>query len=119
MNTNPFELIDIRLSRIEEILKKLTDESLPEINRKISVSPINIVDIDGLIQHRPLLGSKSTIYKRCSEGTIPHGKNGHKLIFDLRAIDKWLEDGMNEAVDNEMAAALSRMKRGKRGYPKY
>lgn len=50
----------------------------------------NIVDLTGLLEARPILGSRSTLYKKVSKGLIPHSKQGKKLYFNLDEIDHWL-----------------------------
>lgn len=56
-----------------------------------SGSPQNkIVDLNGLLQARPFVGTRSTIYKKVSRGEIPYSKSGKRLIFDLELIDSWL-----------------------------
>lgn len=49
-----------------------------------------VVDLDGLLIARPMIGCKSTVYKKASRGEIPHSKNGKRLVFDLEEIDRWL-----------------------------
>lgn len=59
-------------------------------NTESSNQQSNIVDLDGLLEARPYIGSRSTIYKKVRIGLIPHSKEGKKLYFDLQEIDKWL-----------------------------
>jgi len=51
---------------------------------------LRVVDLDGLLKERPIVGSKSTIYKKVMKGDIPHSKRGKRLYFDLDTIDDWL-----------------------------
>ena len=37
--------------------------------------------------------SKSTIYKRVSENTIPHIKLGTRTLFEIEQIDQWVCNG--------------------------
>ena len=37
--------------------------------------------------------SKSTIYKRVSENTIPHIKLGTRTLFEIEQIDQWVLSG--------------------------
>ncbi|MCB0553023.1 MAG: helix-turn-helix domain-containing protein [Phaeodactylibacter sp.] len=71
----------------QELEKFITDHS---IGAKPGESHAKVVDLDGLIQARPFIGSRSTIYKKVSRGEIPHSKSGKRLIFDLNTIDDWL-----------------------------
>ncbi len=62
-------------------------------NPKLGISEtpeLKVVDLDGLLESRPFIGSRSTIYKKVSRGEIPHSKSGKRLIFDLNEVDKWL-----------------------------
>ena len=38
----------------------------------------------------------STVYKKAREGSIPHRKKGHKLLFIRDEIDKWIDQGKRE-----------------------
>ena len=91
-----------------------------ELKRYFSQNPIivhqiphepEIVNLDRLIELRPILGSKSTIYKKASAGTIPHSKQGKRLYFKLAEIDEWLLSGKVKTVDQieeEMTNFLTR-----------
>ena len=68
----------------------------------------HIVDLDGLLEQRSFIGSKSTIYKYVHRGQIPCSKRGKKLYFDLREIDKWLLANRKETVTKE----VDRVRRG-------
>ena len=70
-----------------------------ELERYFSDNPIivqqiphepKIVDLDRLIELRPIVGAKSTIYKKAAAGIIPHSKQGKRLYFQLSEIDEWL-----------------------------
>lgn len=60
------------------------------LKEKTEESTVRVVDLDGLIEARPFIGSRSTIYKKVSRGEIPHSKSGKRLIFDLNTVDEWL-----------------------------
>lgn len=85
---------------LEEALTKIIKETLreelkayfkenPIIIKQIQVEP-KFVSLDELVELRPIIGSKSTIYKKTSSGCMPYIKKGKKLIFNLEEIDKWL-----------------------------
>jgi excisionase family DNA binding protein len=57
-----------------------------------------VVDLDGLLSSRPILGSRSTLYKKISAGKIPHSKRGKKLYFDLDEIDRWLLSNKKKTI---------------------
>ena len=82
-----------------------------ELERYFSDNPIivqqiphepKIVNLDRLIELRPILGTKSTIYKKASAGTIPHSKQGKRLYFQLSEIDAWLLSGKVGSVDRSV-----------------
>lgn len=83
INLNPlFEELK-RINNEIAVLKELVEDKHVEHQHKI-------VDLDTLIKLRPLLGSKSTIYKKVHAGQIPHHKSFGKLRFNLEAIDELL-----------------------------
>jgi len=68
------------------------------INTEPERQQSRIVDLEGLVKARPIIGSKSTIYKKVAAGEIPHSKNGKRLFFDLEEIDEWLMSNRIETV---------------------
>ena len=78
-------------------LKRYFSEN-PIIVKQIAHEP-KIVDLDRLLELRPIVGAKSTIYKKASAGTIPHSKRGKKLYFQLEEIDAWLLADKVKTVD--------------------
>ena len=80
------------------------------LDNPINVAALNtqtkVVDLDGLLAARPIIGSRNTIYKKASNGLIPHSKRGKKLFFDLHAIDQWLlENKVKSPSEIEAEAA--------------
>ena len=67
----------------------------------------NIVDLTGLLEARPMIGSRSTLYKKVSKGLIPHSKQGKKLYFNLEEIDRWLLANKVKTVDDRQADVLA------------
>jgi len=100
---------------IREELKRYFTEN-PVIVQQIPHEP-KIVDLDRLIELRPIVGAKSTIYKKASAGTIPHSKQGKRLFFRLSEIDEWLLSGRgNKAksvkqIEEEMTSFLEKKMR--------
>ena len=66
---NPFDIIGKRFDRIEESLNILLGKR----------SEAEIINLDQASELTHL--SKSTLYKKTSKGTIPHIKQGKKLLF--------------------------------------
>lgn len=105
--------------QVRKIFKEEVQKLLAELDQgdSLSDSSPKVVDIDGLIEARPFIGSKVTVYRKVSKGEIPHSKQGKRLIFDLNEIDKWLLSNnvkTNMEVDAEANAYLRRKQR-KRG----
>lgn len=80
----------------DEQIRKLFREELQtffsenKLNQSTESQQPKIVDLDGLLNARPMVGSRSTVYKKACRGIIPHSKNGKRLVFDLHVIDQWL-----------------------------
>ncbi len=83
-------------SILREELEKYFSEN-PITVRQLPYEP-EIVDLERLVELRPIVGTKSTIYKKVSAGTIPHSKRGKKLYFQLSEIDEWLVAGKVKTV---------------------
>lgn len=83
-------LISIPETTIKRIVEQAVKKALTEIPASVESSDSKVVDLNGLIKVRPIIGSKSTIYKKVYQGIIPHSKRGKKLYFDLAEIDQWL-----------------------------
>lgn len=97
METNPFSIINDRLSSIEGLLQKIQQP-----NKTTEPPKINEGGIE-LAQDVLKVYSRSTIYKMTMENSIPHEKRGKKLWFKRIILEKWLADGMPKH-SNELAA---------------
>lgn len=94
--------------------QELEDFFSNHIGKPKEDEPPKVVDLNGLLKHRPLVGSKSTIYKKAHKGLIPHSKRGKRLYFDIRQIDEWLLSNRVKTVqeiENEMQEHLENKKR--------
>ena len=89
-NTASINLLTEQQARLvfREEIEKFFSENLQKLSPKPSEP--KVVDLDGLLQARPILGSRSTLYKKISNRILPHSKRGKKLYFDLEEIDRWL-----------------------------
>jgi excisionase family DNA binding protein len=84
---NPFELILERLNVIEALLRKATQEP----NNATVVLNSALPDVLNLQQASELISlTKSAIYKKTAERTIPHFKQGKKLYFKKSELYEWL-----------------------------
>ncbi len=80
---NPFEIILNRLDRIETLIHSINVSG--NTNNAIAHRVLNIKQLSEFIGI-----SQSAIYKKTSERTIPHYKNGKKLYFHYEEIENWL-----------------------------
>lgn len=98
---NPFEIINERLERIENLLENIYSDIGRQDN---SIITSKIMDIEQLSSYLGL--SKSHIYKLTSSHTIPHSKRGKRLYFDKETINTWvLENKIWTQDDIEKQAA--------------
>ena len=98
---NPFEIINERLERIENLLKNIYSNIGTKESNFITSK---ILDIEQLSNYLGL--SKSHIYKLTSKYTIPHSKRGKRLYFDKETINSWvLENKIWTQEDIEKQAA--------------
>lgn len=111
---NPFLVISKKLESLEALILDLKNHTIPELANGENQTKQKIVDLDGLIKARPMIGSKSTIYKKVSAGQIPHSKSGKRLIFDLNVIDQWLLSNQIKTTDEIEAEAFDYMNLPKR-----
>ncbi len=94
--SNPFQIFDERLTRIEHLLLDLKSTD-PKAEFSISeIGGINLAcELTGL--------AKPTVYSLVSERKIPHSKRGKKLYFSRRELIKWIESGRRKTI-TELAA---------------
>ena len=94
---NPFEIINQRLERIENLLENIYSNSQ---NDNTNNSYTDILDLQQLASY--LNVSKSYLYKMTSNNIIPHFKRGKKLYFDKEIVTKWvLENTISTQEDIE------------------
>jgi excisionase family DNA binding protein len=80
--TNPFEVLDERLSNIESLLLDIKHpQRPPEPSDRCQLK--DACEITGL--------SKAAIYKMTHEKTLPHAKFGSRLIFSRRSLIAWVD----------------------------
>lgn len=79
---NPFEMIVDKLNDIENLLKSVMK------NDNGSVTITEILNLNQAATYLSL--SKSALYKKTSERTIPHFKQGKRLFFKRAELDDWL-----------------------------
>lgn len=89
--TNPFELFDQRLARIETVLLRIEQQKTdpPQTD--------NYIGVDEAAAFVRL--KKSTIYKLVSTRKIPFNKTGKRLYFRPSELRAWIESGRNLTLD--------------------
>lgn len=83
---NPFELILNRLNAIEDLLRTLMKNDKGAV--LLTASLPNVINLNQAAEYVSL--SKSAMYKKTAERTIPHFKQGKKLYFKRSELDDWL-----------------------------
>lgn len=87
---NPYELIDRRLSAIEQVLQELRDQ---HTNHPI---PDETGGIELARQVTRL--SAARIYTLVSKRLIPHKKRGNRLTFRRSELLHWLDEGDRQTI---------------------
>lgn len=112
---NPFELINDRLSNIENLL--LDMKHSPKELTKSSNEDVWF-DLLELCNYLPDKPKRPTVYTWISLGTIPFHKGKKKLRFLKSEIDQWLKMGKvksNESISHENDLFLTKLKNKKNG----
>ena len=86
---NPFELILDRLNAIEDLLRTVIKND-PKGATVLTTSLPNVFNLNQAAEYVSL--SKSAMYKKTAERTIPHFKQGKKLYFKRSELDDWLTE---------------------------
>jgi len=81
---NPFELIDARLSNIENLLLEIK-------HNKKEIEADQWFDLNELCDYIPDKPSRATVYGWVHSSKIPVHKGGKKLRFLKSEIDNWLK----------------------------
>ena len=83
---NPFEIINAKLTAIEEVLREIQSEL--RNNSTVAPKERRALSINEICAYTGL--SRQTIYKKTSASEIPFYKRGKRLFFDSQEIDAWL-----------------------------
>jgi len=103
---NPFELLDARLSNIENLLLDIKH------NPKNPLSEPDIwFDLDQLVEYDPERRTKATFYGYISRKAIPFHKKSKKLTFLKSEIDAWLKQGRIKTLDESSVEADAYLKK--------
>ena len=101
--SNPFELIDQRLSNIETLLIDLKAPTTPPP----PPDPDKWMNIKELCEYLPEKPKLQTVYSWCSSSLIPVNKKSKRLYFLKSEIDSWLKSGRRKTFA-EMQAETSK-----------
>jgi predicted DNA-binding transcriptional regulator AlpA len=92
---NPFEVLNERLRRIENLLSNiLAENQANSLQKKIPNSAKTVdlaVAITGL--------KKKTIYNLAYKRLIPHSKRGKRLYFDEAELTEWIRKGKRKTLE--------------------
>ena len=70
----------------------MNDDSLPsQADQSVPTKPKDVMTIDELSEY--LQVSKSTLYKRAQDGTLPAQKIGKHRRFYKQSINDWMREG--------------------------
>lgn len=90
---NPFDKINERLIRIENLLIKLQEKK--DIDQKSDEETLlNVDEAADFLQE-----AKATLYSRTSRREIPFYKRGKKLYFKKKELIDWVEKGRKRTYD--------------------
>jgi excisionase family DNA binding protein len=99
--TNPFDLIDARLNRIEELvldLKHLSKKDDVDVTRDILFN----TDEASAFLHV----AKPTLYSKVCRGELPHMKKGKRLYFSKEALLEYIHSGRVKTNEELQESAL-------------
>lgn len=92
--SNPFDVIDTRLTTIESLLLDIKHQRTDTAEKK--------VDEDEILNVRQasefLNLAVPTIYAMTSNRTLPHSKRGKKLYFSKAELKKWALAGKRNSI---------------------
>lgn len=97
--TNPFEIIENRLSNIELLLTNLNQQPAPQ------PEPDRWMTVEELREYLPEHPQVQTIYTGCAVKRIPFNKQGKRLYFLKSEIDAWLKSGRRKTFAEIQADA--------------
>lgn len=102
MNENPFKILEDRLQKIEDLLKKTMFEN---VSKQVEKEPeyLNLEQAANF-----LLLAKSTVYSYCSTGRLPFIKKHSKLYFKKSELENWLNSGAKNS-NAEIASTINNL----------
>lgn len=105
---NPFEVIEARLSSIENLILDLKHQ--PE-QAESTEQPEQLFTIDQAAKFLNL--SKPTLYSKVSRSEIPYMKRSKRLYFSRLELMEYLKQGRRKTNDEIAAEAHTYLKKGR------
>lgn len=103
--TNPFDIIDQRLERLENLFKTLAEKILSNESIKVtSEKPIKIEDAIEITGYK-----KGYIYELVFRNAIPYIKIGRSIRFDPLELDTWMRSGSTLTISLNRMWVVRRM----------
>ena len=90
MSDNPFLILEAKLDALASDVRSLKSRTNEKPERKRRVGLSEAAKYVGLAER--------TMYKKCHFRTVPHGKVGGRLFFDLDQLDAWIDAGRRRTV---------------------
>ena len=89
---NPYEVIDRRLSAIEQVLQELRQQSS---NQTAPADEVGGIELARQVTRL----SAARIYTLVSERKLPHSKRGNRLTFRRSQLIEWLSEGNRKTIE--------------------
>jgi len=106
---NPFEHIDLRLDRIEQLVRGISEQQATEANTPPPAE--NLPDLVKIEEAANITGFKQGyLYELVNKNTIPFHRVGRSLRFSRRELEAWIKSGrpqmLAQAASNMVADIL-------------
>jgi excisionase family DNA binding protein len=105
---NPFEVIEARLSSIENLILDLKHQPKPVED---ATNAEQLFTIDQAAKFLNL--TKPTLYSKVSRAELPYMKQGKRLYFSRTELMDYLKQGRRKTNDEIAAEAHTYLKRGR------
>lgn len=97
---NPFDVIDSRLSNIENLLISIKhNQPAPAV---MPVDRCNVHEAEKITGLK-----KPTIYKLCFAGKLPYQKFGKFLVFSRKELEQWMSDQTKPGIKETASKVLT------------
>ena len=109
-------LIILKRSDLEELLKQIFSDTKPEPVEQVNKSKLNINEALTYLNDKGYSISKSTMYKHTMAGTIPFQRFGERrLVFNANELDLWLSEQLSGSDNrvNEITKSVANSARRK------